>query len=273
MPRARSSRTIRSRSSARDDGAGGIARRAENHRPRSRGDVRLDVRPPCAKARRLVDAGFDRHRADRPQRHLVIHEVRSREDDLVARIEQRGCRQDERLVAAGGHDHFVGRGIDPVMRTKPVAQHGAQAEEAGVRAVQVSRWIRERLACGVDRRRRRAEPGNALSKRNDVPTFGTELCRLRVQDIERRQGDTADTIRDRRHGLMCAGRVPRQTAGATDSRNVDWWARNHSYVDATPSFKPMRWRQPSACSCDDVEQLSRHAVRLRGVEASAAPSG
>ena len=33
-----------------------------------------------------------------------------------------------------------------------------------------------------------------------------------------------------------------------------------------PSRRPIRWRHPSACRRDDVEQLARHAVRFRRVE-------
>jgi len=116
--------------------AGGVVGIADQQRLAGRGDGRLDL--DAGDLEIVGELGGDGYRRAAGKDHLsrVGHKAGLRHDHLVARVQQRGQRQIERLADAHRHQDLVLRiVVDPVERLQLLADGPAQINGAGIRGV------------------------------------------------------------------------------------------------------------------------------------------
>jgi hypothetical protein len=87
--------------------AGGIARIAEDHGARARRERRGDVVPGEAVRLLIRQRRFDRNGTRRLDLHLMIREVRCRQNDLISRVHERRQHRGEGMIRAGGNDEIL----------------------------------------------------------------------------------------------------------------------------------------------------------------------
>ena len=109
---------------------------ADQQRLGARGDRRLDL--GAGDLEGVLEAGWDLHRLTAGEGYLggVGHEARLRHDHLVARVEQGGHRQVQRLADAYRDQDFAVRVVvDTVKRLEIGADGPAQLSRAGIGGV------------------------------------------------------------------------------------------------------------------------------------------
>ena len=136
--------------SAVPDAAVGVVGRVENEHLRAFGHIGQQILRlgDEALARR---AGHHHRHAARQADHLRIgHPARRGDDHLVAGVEQRAQRQEQRGLCAVGHDDLAGGIRQAVVAAQLVADCGAQLQRAGCSGVFGQAHIQRFMRGGTD---------------------------------------------------------------------------------------------------------------------------
>src|SRR5690606_1253993 len=129
---------------------------------------------------RLVGHDVDLDTAGQLDRLRVRRPVRRHDQDLVTRVEQRGERLVDRLLAAVGHQHLGGVDLEPAVAQRLVGDRLPQLGQAGGGRVLVESGVAARLYRGLDDVVGRGEVGLAGAEADDRTTGGLHRLGLAV---------------------------------------------------------------------------------------------
>ncbi len=174
MPRSCARRTMRSRSAGAIDGAGRVRRRVEDDGLGARRDRFFDGVGGDAEVFGLIGLEVDDLAAAVLDDVLVRDPVGNGQNDLVAMIDEDLKGVEERELAAGGEDGFVGRVVRAEVGGVTLDDGLAHFGNAGDDGV-----AREVLVDGLDGRvldvARRGEVGLACSEVDQLRALGAQL--------------------------------------------------------------------------------------------------
>ena len=178
------------------DGARRVGGRAPQQDLGTRGARRLELLDAHPVALLLGGDDNDGHATGELDRLGVGRPVRSRQEDLVTRVEQRGERLVDRLLAAVGDQDLGGRHLVAAVPAGLLRDRGPERRHAGGGGVAVVR----RVGAGGLRRgddgSRRGEVRLAGAEADDVLARGLLGLGLGVHGERGRLGDAADAGRE-----------------------------------------------------------------------------
>ena len=161
----------------------------------------------------LVGDDVDRHTAREPDRLGVGGPVRRRDDDLVARVEDRGERLVDRLLAAVGHQDLGRLDLVAGVAQRLRGDRGLELGQPAGRRVAVVLRVAAGLDRGLDDVVGRREVGLAGAEADHRTSGGLEGLGLGVHGEGRGLGDRAD-----------AGGDPAVGGGRSEELQRSWTA-------------------------------------------------
>ena len=180
----------------RVDGAGRVGRRAEQQHLGLRGARRLELLDGDEVALVLAGEDLDRGAAGELDRLGVGRPVRRRQQDLVAGVEQGGEGVVDRLLAAVGDQHLLGRHLVAAVAGRLGHDGLLQVREAAGGGVTVVRRVVARGDGGSDDVVGGGEVGLTGAEADDRPSLGLERLGPGVDRQGGRLGDGADAPGD-----------------------------------------------------------------------------